>query len=223
MCVATYVSKKALKKTRERFRLSAEIREFYRLLLEDMVPVVRNRADGKPEAVTLKWCAQQELGGKPWSSFNVRGERIKQNRLWSEAYGAQHCLIPCDGYFDRESEQKEKRYHYFTRHDDEPLGLAGLWKIYHGVEILTIVTTAPNADVAGIHDRMPLTLPAHTWDAWLDARNTAALAPLIRPPADGQLKHWRVTDDLFKRTVPNTPELLTPIINSNTTEQTELF
>lgn len=222
MCVATYISKKALQRASEHYRLLAEIRDYYRMLLEDMVPVVRKRADGRPEAVTLKWCAQQEAGGKAWASFNVRGERITQNRLWQESYGTRHCLVPCDGYFDRETDAASKRFHYFTRHDGEPLGLAGMWKLYQSMEILTIVTTAPNADVAGIHDRMPLTLPESAWDTWLAGGDTTKLAPLIRPASDGQLQHWRVTDDLFKRSEPNTPELLTPV-EDITTRQTELF
>ncbi len=32
----------------------------------------------------------------------------------------------------------------------------------------TIITTEPNATMARVHDRMPVILPAATWDRWLE-------------------------------------------------------
>lgn len=43
-----------------------------------------------------------------------------------------------------------------------------------------ILTTRPNAEMASVHDRMPVILPASAWDQWLDPKQsyTEDLAPL---------------------------------------------
>lgn len=224
MCVAAYISENAPKRAAWRFGLETETRNYNRVLLEDLIPVVRNRADGRgqPEAVALTWKATQALGGTHLASFNVRGEKIERNRLWRDSFGSRHCLIFADGFFDKEEVGKSKRYHYFTRKDGQPLALAGMWKQYQDErfegEILTVVTTAPNADVADIHDRMPLTLPESAWGAWLESGDRKALLELVQPPESGVLKHWRITDDLFKRKLYTGPEVLKPVVDSGASQ-----
>ena len=67
-----------------------------------------------------------------------------------------------------------------------PLVLAGLWAGWRDPatervrRTFTIVTTAPNAAMADLHDRMPVDPPRRAWDRWLDpalARSRRAARP----------------------------------------------
>jgi len=54
------------------------------------------------------------------------------------------------------------------------MAFAGLWEVWRPKErpeeelhSCTIITGLPNEKVAPVHDRMPVILPATTWDQWL--------------------------------------------------------
>ncbi|MEI6376547.1 MAG: SOS response-associated peptidase family protein, partial [bacterium] len=58
----------------------------------------------------------------------------------------------------------------------------------------TVITTAPNADMGGVHDRMPVILSP---DAWIDWLSTTPLSDnlrrsLLSPSTDGTLSRWPV-------------------------------
>ena len=57
-----------------------------------------------------------------------------------------------------------------------------------------IITTAANALMAPLHERMPVMLPPDHWAAWLDRGNTepAALAPLMQGLPAGAMQAWPV-------------------------------
>src|SRR5262245_30344906 len=68
------------------------------------------------------------------------------------------------------------------------LAFAGLWEVWAmgemAVESCTIITTAANALMKPIHDRMPVILPPADYAHWLDPEATDA-EQLLRPfPAD---------------------------------------
>ena len=65
---------------------------------------------------------------------------------------------------------------------------AGLWDRWESpdegvIETCTILTTAANAVLAPIHDRMPVILPPREYDRWLDPslKDPDSLAPLLVP------------------------------------------
>jgi putative SOS response-associated peptidase YedK len=57
------------------------------------------------------------------------------------------------------------------RRDKAPIAFAGIWETWHDLESFAIVTTAANAAMAAIHDRMPLILSPEQLDEWLDPEN----------------------------------------------------
>ena len=62
------------------------------------------------------------------------------------------------------------------------LYLAGLWNEFAGERKCVILTTAANASMEGIHDRMPVVLTRTELEAWI--RDTNAALGIIRevPP-----------------------------------------
>jgi len=73
----------------------------------------------------------------------------------------------------------------------------------------TILTTTPNAEMAELHDRMPVILEQKDWQMWLGAAEGDYAAPM-RPAANGLLRVWPV-DRRVGSPRNNDPELLTAI------------
>ncbi|HKW22224.1 MAG TPA: SOS response-associated peptidase family protein [Ktedonobacterales bacterium] len=84
------------------------------------------------------------------------------------------------------------------RKDGDMFGLAGLydvWKSSGGYELTTytIITCAPNATMAPIHNRMPVILLPEDEDAWLDPDmiEVEAFTSFLRPYPDELLETVR--------------------------------
>jgi putative SOS response-associated peptidase YedK len=79
------------------------------------------------------------------------------------------------------------------------MALAGLWETWRSpagerVRSFAIVTTAPNALIAELHDRMPVILAPENWPLWLGERSAdlEELKSLLNPyPADDMVI-WQV-------------------------------
>jgi putative SOS response-associated peptidase YedK len=93
------------------------------------------------------------------------------------------------------------------------VGFAGLMETWHepgGSEIDTgaILTTNANADVAHIHERMPVVIKPEDFPRWLDCRSNEPreVADLLRPADPGFFEAIPVSDKVNK--VANTgPEI----------------
>jgi putative SOS response-associated peptidase YedK len=72
-----------------------------------------------------------------------------------------------------------------------------------------IMTTAPNAEMAELHDRMPVILEEQDWPTWLGEAEGDSVA-LLRPAPDGLLRVWPV-DRRVGSPRNNGPELLEAI------------
>jgi len=72
-----------------------------------------------------------------------------------------------------------------------------------------MVITAPNAFVREVHDRMPVLLQPHQFDAWLDG--SAGKEVLVPAPEDS-LRRWAVSQRVNSSKAPkDDPELITEI------------
>jgi len=126
--------------------------------------------------------------GKPL--INARGETVAEKPSFRHAFRRRRCLIPADGFYEWLGDVPGKKIPYFIhRADDGLFAFAGLWEHWmspDGSEIETgvIVTTAPNREVAEIHDRMPVVIQPQDYETWLTGEVDAA-AKLIHPAPDG--------------------------------------
>ena len=69
------------------------------------------------------------------------------------------CLIPADGFY----EWTDRQPYYFQLPDQQLFGFAGLWRDDRCV----ILTRAADANMQGIHDRMPVILTRGDWTSWM--------------------------------------------------------
>jgi putative SOS response-associated peptidase YedK len=139
------------------------------------------------------WAKDLKIGGR---MINARAESVPTSGAYKSAFKRHRCIIPADGFYEwkKVPGAKAKQPYYLERKDGDPVALAGLWDEWRGpdrkgepLRTCTIITTAPNATMKPIHDRMPVILPSAAWDQWLDPNNddTEALGKLLVPaPAD---------------------------------------
>jgi putative SOS response-associated peptidase YedK len=116
------------------------------------------------------WADDPQIGSR---MINARAETAPEKPSFRSAFRGRRCLIPADGFYEWQRTNGSKQPYYIHMKEGRPFAFAGLWESWKeegGPEIrsCTILTTKPNALVAGIHDRMPVILPPGSYDAWLD-------------------------------------------------------
>jgi putative SOS response-associated peptidase YedK len=123
--------------------------------------------------------------------INARAETLFERGLFRAALERGRCLIPADGFYEwQQLPGTSGRVPVHIRLKDGALfAFAGIWALDRdGVPTCAIVTVAPNALLATIHDRMPAVLSRDVEDPWLDCLETdprQALACLSQTDADG--------------------------------------
>lgn len=110
--------------------------------------------------------------------INARAETVAERSSFRDAFAAKRCIVPADGFYEwRTLADGTKQPYYIRRLDGRPLAFAGLRATWGppGAELLrtcAIVTTDANEALSALHDRMPVVLPKHAWDRWLDPAET---------------------------------------------------
>ncbi|MCC5973244.1 MAG: SOS response-associated peptidase [Rubellimicrobium sp.] len=149
--------------------------------------------------------------------INARAETIAEKPAFRAAARARRCLVAAVGFYEWERSDPKKPLPWFvTRADGEPLVMAGIWQDWapkddSGPPISTcaIVTTAANADMARIHDRLPLVLGPEDWALWLGEEGHGA-ARLLRPAQAGVLALRRVGTEVNSNRAKG-PGLIAPV------------
>jgi putative SOS response-associated peptidase YedK len=74
------------------------------------------------------------------------------------------------------------------------------------------VTTAATANFEAIHDRMPMTVTADAWDAWLDPdlQDRNEIASLMKPAGQLELQIYQVSTAV-NAVANNGPRLIDPL------------
>lgn len=142
----------------------------------DPVLVVRRRRDSEVrELVTMRWglvpfYVRDFRDAKPL--INARAETVARAAPFREAYKRRRCLVVADGFYEWRHEGKKKLPHVIQRPDRKPFGMAGIWDRWKNedkrIETCAVLTRDPSAEVAAIHDRMPLALEPADYATWLD-------------------------------------------------------
>ena len=108
--------------------------------------------------------------------FNARAETIDRRPIFRSAFAGRRCLAPANGFYEWKSGTGRAQTPRWISHQDGlPVAFAGIWYAAQPYQadqgICVIITTAANALVAPIHDRMPVILPPDHFGAWLSDRS----------------------------------------------------
>jgi putative SOS response-associated peptidase YedK len=173
--------------------LVAAVEPRYNLTPGRAVAAVRER-DGQRRLDALQWglipfwAKDATIGRK---LVNARLDTLAAKPAYREAWHRRRCLIPASGFYEWSEPKDGRKRPYFIGPAAEPLlAIAGLWERWRAptgekLETCVIVTTDANAQLASIHDRMPLLIPRDAHALWLDPSSSVddVLKLAERPPA----------------------------------------
>jgi putative SOS response-associated peptidase YedK len=142
------------------------------------------------------WAKDPKIGDR---MINARAETVTEAPAYKRAFATHRCLVPADGFYEWAPPRRGKRKQpmFVHRRDGRPFAFAGLWSAWRDpatpdadwLRTCVVITTDANAELAPIHDRMPVVLDEVRWEEWLD-------------PANGDL------DELHRLLVPAPDDLL---------------
>lgn len=172
------------------------------------------------------WAKTGEDGGPDTKKgpllINARSETLTTSPAFRGSAKSKRCLVPMDGWYEwkpnpaADGKKASKTPFYMFAGDGEPLFMAGLWSTWRlkgGDEdappllSCTIITTDSAAQLADIHDRMPLTISASDWDRWLDP-DAPIDEGLLRGHGDLDRIEIREVSRLVNSVRNNGPELI---------------
>lgn len=169
------------------------------------IPVIRHAPEGKRVLHLLRWgliphwAKDASIGAR---LNNARAESLAAKPSFRDAFHRRRCLIPADGFYEWKREDKIKQPYYISLKSGQPLAMGGLWESWRApdgsiVRSCAIITTAANALMAPIHDRMPVIVAPEHWQDWLTAPAQAVTAWLAPPPA-APMQAWPVSRRVSK-------------------------
>ena len=109
--------------------------------------------------------------------INAWAETLAGSDLFRGAFARRRALVPATAFYEwrTDAEAGGKQPYAIVRTDGQPMAFAGLWegrRPPNGEVLRTfaIITTAANATMRQLHDRMPVILEHDDWPVWLWAR-----------------------------------------------------
>jgi putative SOS response-associated peptidase YedK len=177
-------------------------------------------AGGAPELVGLTWgfvphWARDLDGPKP---INARSDTVFDKPMFRDAVRRRRCLVPVDGFYEWQRAGARKQPYYFRLADGRPFALGGIWSVWserrgeqegYTLHTCAILTTAANALMAPVHDRMPVIVAAEHYARWLSeaVHGQRELAPLFAPCDPRSMEAWPVSNRV-NRAANDGPDLI---------------
>lgn len=175
------------------------------------------------------WANSLAVGAR---MINARAETIGTSSAFRNSFLRRRCIIPADGFYEWRHDGRRKQPFLIHTPNDALLAFAGLWAPWRdpatGEWLLSaaVVTTAANATVSQLHDRMPVILGPDEWRLWIDpdVRDEGLLTHLLQR-GDDRLLELRPVSALVNNADNEGPELLAgPLAEEHTpVEEMTLF
>ena len=184
-------------------------------------PVVRRHPQtGARHLDLLQWglvphfITDPKGGRKP---INARAETLASSAMFRDAFARRRCLVPASAFYEWQQGADGKQPWAMARADGQALALAGIWEGWRApdgqaLRSFAIVTTAANALMRPLHDRMPVIVEPADWPLWL-GEIPADPAPLLRPADEAVLRMWPVSRAV-NNVRNNGPDLLAPLADA---------
>ncbi len=183
---------------------------------QDLV-VVRSGDDGRRLSM-LRWGLVPSWAKDPSVASrltNARSETVAEKPSFRDAIRRRRAVVPASGFYEWKREGTHKQPWYFfpagpaTPGGDSPsaatlehpslpaapLAMAALWESWRTpdgdlLETVCLLTTAANAVMRPVHDRMPVLLTGAGMNRWLDPSTTdpRVLLDLLVPAPDDELQ-----------------------------------
>ncbi len=199
---------------------------------QDVYAVVGNgdgtaRVDAFHWGLIPSWAKDRKIASR---MINARAETLAEKPAFKGLLAKKRCIVPMDGFYEWQpgtpdgpcnaKGQPLKQPMFIRRLDGEPLAVAGLWTAWKDpsdpqgrfLHSVTVITTAANATMRAVHDRMPALLTSDQFTAWLDPSNADvdALGRMLDGGPPELLTMQAVSTDV-NNVRNNRPDLIEPI------------
>lgn len=155
----------------QRLNLERPVRSSGEVFPGDLVPVVCFSRGGRARPFAMEWGYTLPDGKK---IINARSETAAEKPLFRESARLRRCLLPMSAYFEWEKRDGAKIKYRIAPVESGLHFLAGLYRFEGETPVCTVLTAPAAAEIAFIHDRMPVILPRAAREAWLEG---GALVP----------------------------------------------
>jgi putative SOS response-associated peptidase YedK len=169
----------------------------YNIAPTQPVLIARCNARGERELQLVRWGLIPAWVKDPANFatlINARSETARDKASFRGAMRHHRCLVPASGFYEWSGARRPRQPYFVRPRDGELFAFAGLFEVWLGadgseIETMAILTTSANADMARIHDRMPVIIAERDFDRWLDCRSgsTEDVVDLLKPAPDGSL------------------------------------
>ncbi|MGP1308878.1 MAG: SOS response-associated peptidase [Phycisphaerales bacterium] len=205
-------------------RLAQESFATWNIAPSQPIRAVRVGEDGdrSRELVALRWgfvpswSKAPDDGPRP---INARAETVATSGAFRSAFARRRCVIPASGFYEWrriEGQRTKQPFAIVPTSDDGLFAFAGVWERWgDDLETCAIITTAPNAVMKPIHDRMPAILGADAIDAWLDPDAPKdRLAEVLGPSDPAGMRAYPVSRHV-NTPAHDDPRCLEPVAEEN--------
>jgi putative SOS response-associated peptidase YedK len=142
-------------------------------------------AVGPDRAEVVRWGIEGAKGGL----FNLRAETALSKPYYQRLLLTQRVLVPASHFYEWRKLGERRLPMAVSRTDGGFLHLAGLLARWEGQPAATILTTTPNADIAPLHNRMPVVLNDDDAATWvLEDLSLEQLVAFLQPCPAGWLQ-----------------------------------
>ena len=138
-----------------------------------------------------------------YKMINARGETLEEKPAFKSAFNSKRCLIPADGFYEWKKINKLKIPYHIRLKSLEMFAFAGLWEEWKDAEgktrhTFTIITTEANTLMKDLHHRMPVMLPPHLEQEWLENPNPKDVNKMIQSFDSDKMEVFEVSDRVNK-------------------------
>ncbi|MBL6958279.1 MAG: SOS response-associated peptidase [Rhodospirillales bacterium] len=156
-------------------------RDEFRPTNEALIIDTGTETPGSPRSRLLAWGIPAPWDGKPL--VNARSETLTEKKTFSPLL-ENRCLVPATAYFEWRKDGRLRFKNRITPRNNGIVAFAGLYSEH----TFTVITCNPAAEIAAVHNRMPVILEEDTEKLWLDrSRPFAEVADLLSPYGNNRL------------------------------------
>ena len=135
-------------------------------------------AEGRARAMNwgfplvLKGKQGQPLRPKPVT--NAREDKL-HTAFWRDSFTHRRCLIPVSQWAEPQGEPRRMTRSWYRLPETDLFAVAGLWRYSpEWGAVYTMVMVESSAQMAEVHDRMPVILRGGDWAGWVDGSSEQA-------------------------------------------------
>ncbi len=109
--------------------------------------------------------------------INARAESVTEKPIFSDSIRKRRCILPAAGFYEWDL---GKTRFIFKRTDEKPIYLAGVYDLSENRDSFVILTTAANASMKPVHDRMPVMIDKENIRDYL--KDSSAAMEMLKEP-----------------------------------------